>query len=274
MKKSGLAIVVICVSFPLHATVYNATPADYKSLLLNLKPGDTLNLASGNYPFLSISGLNGSPSAWITITGPASGSPATIYANSTCCNTVQITNSSYIAIKNLTIDSKGLFGIDGINAHGGTNNLVHDILIEGNTLVGQNNNQQVCGISTKTPTWGWIIRRNIISGAGTGIYLGDSDGTSPFVAGIVEDNLVENPIGYDMQIKYQIARPFVTGMPTGQSFTIIRNNAFIKNNQLSPAGDRPNVLVGGFPASGNGSTDMYEIYGNFFFHNQIGRAHV
>ena len=41
----------------------------------------------------------------------------------------------------------------------------------------------------------------------------------------------------------------------------------INDNYESPDGDRPNVLVGGFPTSGAGSTDMYEIYGNLFFHN-------
>ena len=70
-----------------------------------------------------------------------------------------------------------------------------------------------------------------------------------------------------MEIKYQVPRPTVIGMPTGPSTTIIRNNVFIKNDQPSPDGDRPNVLVGGFPASGPGSNDMYEIYGNFFYHN-------
>jgi hypothetical protein len=56
-------------------------------------------------------------------------------------------------------------------------------------------------------------------------------------------------------------------MPTGLSTTIIRNNTFIKGDQPSPDGDRPNVLVGGFPSSGAGSSDLYQIYGNFFDHN-------
>jgi hypothetical protein len=152
----------------------------------------------------------------------------------------------------------------GISAQSG---IVHDILIENNTLIGQDGNQQTDGISTKVPTWNWVIRGNVINGAGTGLYLGNSDGTFPFVAGIIENNLVENTIGYDMEIKWQLPRPSVAGMPTGQSFTIIRNNVFIKNDQPSPDGDRPNLLVGGFPSSGPGSTDMYEIYGNFLYHN-------
>ena len=89
--------------------VYNATPATFASLLSSLQPGDTLSLSAGTYPHFTVSNLNGSSAAWITITGPASGAPATIAGNS-CCNTVEIRNSSYVAIKNLTIDSLGLAG--------------------------------------------------------------------------------------------------------------------------------------------------------------------
>lgn len=89
----------------------------------------------------------------------------------------------------------------------------------------------------------------------------------PFVAGVIEDNLIQNPIGYCMEIKYQLPWPSVPGMPTTATSTIIRNNVFIKNDQPSPDGDRPNLLVGGFPSTGPGSSNRYEIYGNFFFHN-------
>src|SRR6185437_8039454 len=82
-----------------------------------------------------------------------------------------------------------------------------------------------------------------------------------------ENNLVQDTIGYDMEIKFQNPRPSVPGMPTGFSTTIIRNNTFIKGDEPSPDGDRPNVLVGGFPNSGPGSGDLYQIYGNFFDHN-------
>jgi hypothetical protein len=48
---------------------------------------------------------------------------------------------------------------------------------------------------------------------------------------------------------------------------VIRHNVFLKNDRPSGDGDRPNVLVGGFPASGAGSEDRYEIYGNLFADN-------
>jgi hypothetical protein len=70
-----------------------------------------------------------------------------------------------------------------------------------------------------------------------------------------------------MEIKDQNSFPEVSGLPTGPTSTIIRNNVFIKNDQPSPDGDRPNLLVSGFPATGAGSMNMYEIYGNYFLHN-------
>src|ERR1039457_6833566 len=264
--RSGLFLCSLVLPMVAAGAVSQGDPSNYHALLAILQPGDTLVLASGTYPLLSLRSLNGTPAAWITITGPVSGAPA-IIAGSTCCNTVEISNSSYLAIENLTIDSKGIDGVFGISANNGLNNLTHDILIENNLLVGQNASQQTVGISTKTPTWNWIIRHNTITGAGTGIYLGNSDGTDPFIAGLIENNLIQNTIGYNMEIKYQPSRPTVAGMPTGPSTTIIRNNVFIKNDQPSPDGDRPTVLLGGFPTSGNGSSDLYQVYGNFFDHN-------
>jgi len=248
------------------AAEVHGDPSNYQTLLRTLGPGDTLHLASGRYSRLTIIGLNGMSSAWITITGPSLGSPAVI-EGARGYNTVEIFNSSYVVIENLRIDSLGIPGAFGISARGRDDNLTHDIRIEGNTLVGQNGGQQTDGISTKTPTWGWIIRNNQILGAGTGLYLGDSDGTQPFVGGIIENNLIRDTIGYNMEIKDQISISSVPGMPSGPTSTIIRNNVFIKNDQPSPDGDRPNLLVGAFPTIGVGSLNIYEIYGNYFFHN-------
>src|SRR5947209_5636925 len=131
-----LAGVFALIALPhlISATVYNATPSTYSGILSTLKPGDTLNLSAGTYPHLNISNLNGTSAAWITIQGPASGTPATI-TGASCCNTVEISSSSFLAIRNLTVDSLGLDGVAGISAKSG---IVHDILIENNTLVGNN----------------------------------------------------------------------------------------------------------------------------------------
>ena len=264
---AGVSVMVwSSMTRPLMAAELKADPSNYRKLLATLKPGDTINLTPGRYPQLAITDLNGTATAWITIKGPASGPPALI-AGESGYNTVEIVNSSFIAIENLRIDSRGIPGAFGISAKGGNRNLTHDIRIEGNVLVGQSGDQQTDGISTKTPTWGWIIRNNQILGAGTGLYLGNSDGRQPFVNGLIENNLIKDTIGYNMEIKDQISIPVVRGMPAGPSSTIIRNNVFIKDDRPSPDGDRPNLLVGAFPSTGTGSLNLYEIYGNFFFHN-------
>ena len=263
--SAAAAFASLCSNQP-SRHVISANPRNYRSRLSVLKPGDTLALVAGTYPGLYISGLRGAPSRCIVISGPASAPPAVIQGAARA-NTVEIVDSSFLAIQNLTIDSRGIGGVFGISAKGGLSNLTHDILVQRNTLVGQGGSQQTDGISTKTPTWGWVIRQNKIIGAGTGIYLGNSDGRDPFIFGVIEDNLIENPIGYCMQIKHQLPWPAVPGMPVGHRSTLIRNNVFIKNDQPSPDGDRPNLLVGGFPSSGPGSDNLYEIYGNFFYHN-------
>ena len=256
----------LCSAFLLpgavHATVYSGDPSNYKTLLSQLAPGDTLRLAAGNYVRLTLDGIHGTAGAWITIAGPASGAPAVIQGES-CCNTVQFYGSSFVAIRNLSIDCLGL-DVDAINAKSASS---HHILIESCTLYNFGSSQQTVGISTKTACWNWIVRGNTILDAGTGMYFGNSDGSAPFIAGVIEGNLVRHPVGYCIQVKYQTPYSTVPEMPTGPSATIIRNNVLLKDDRPSPDGSRPNLLVDGFPDSGPGSADLYEIYGNFLFYN-------
>ena len=255
----------------------NANPGEpgyYRDLVNQLQPGDTLVLPAGTYEErLNLSNLQGTAEAWITITGPESGPPAIITTQSNCCNAVQLGSSWFVAIKHLTIDSNSVAvatAIDGINAKGG---ITHDILIEDCTLVGLSYHQQTVGISTKSTAWNWTVRRNTILEAGTGMYFGNSTGSSPFIASIIENNLVVDTIGYNIQIKYQNPYTQPAGLPAGPHRTIIRNNVLIKSKAQSewpPSrvdGPRPNLLVGGFPGTGPGSQDLYEIYANFVFMN-------
>jgi hypothetical protein len=246
--------------------VLGADPLNYRTLLSNLAPGDSLLLEPGEYPQLTIENLNGAPGRCITIRGPAGNRRAVIFGASGN-KTVEIIGSSYIVVRDLIIDSRGIAGADGIKASGTAKSASHHIVLEGNVIIGAGATQQTDGISTKTTAWNWVIRRNSIIDAGTAIYLGDSDGTAPFIAGVIEDNLVIDPIGYGMQIKYQIERPMLAGMEDGPQSTIIRNNVFKKDERLSPDGDRPNLLVGGFPDNGPGSDDLYQIYGNVLVGN-------
>jgi hypothetical protein len=246
--------------------ILHADPSNYRRMIGGLVPGDTLVLAAGEYPRLIIANLAGVPGRCITITGPAGDRPAVIFGE-LGNRTVQIIDSSYIVITNLVIDGRGLPGADGIKAVASAHPATHHIVLDGNLIIGAGANQQTDGITTKTATWNWVIRRNTILSAGTALYLGDSDGTAPFIAGLIENNLVVDPIGYGMQIKYQIARPELPGMPEGPQSTIIRYNVFKKSGRPSPDGNRPNLLVGGFPEKGAGSNDLYQIYGNLLVDN-------
>jgi hypothetical protein len=254
-------------------------PSYYLTLLASLQPGDTLELPAGSYPNrLNLNGLKGTANAWITITGPAAGAPAIVTTNSNCCNTVQLGDSAYLIIKNLTIDSNSEAvntSVDAVNAKGGT---THDIMLENCIIRGVSVHQQTVGVSTKSTAWNWVIRGNTIIEAGTGMYLGNSDGSAPFVGGVIENNLLIDTIGYNIEVKFQNPYTPPAGMPTGTRRTIIRDNVFLKRRAQSswPAeklsGSRPNLLVGGFPNSGPGTDDLYEIYGNFFYRNADGES--
>jgi hypothetical protein len=248
-----------------------AGPADYLAVLRTLGPGDTLELSPGTYdnpaqvPGLPIFNLNGTATRPITITGPQDG-PRPLFLGRSTHNTVRLSNASFVIVRNLEVDGRNLGGA-GVASQGAT----HDITIEGLVIRGVGGNQQIVGISTVShSTWNWTIRRNTIIGAGTGIYLGNSDGTSPFVAGLIENNLIRDSIGYNMQVKHQIPRPTDVGLPTGRSVTVIRHNVFSKGATSSTGGlARPNLLVGAFPSTGPGAEDLYEIYGNFFWQNPV-----
>lgn len=265
-------VATVAPRFALAADV-PATPSDYQAKLSNLKPGDTLKLAAGDYTAgMNLFDLNGEASKPIVIEGPASGAPAR-FLGVTGKNTIDIRDSSYLTLRNLVLDGQDIDGVDAIKAGGQATNFAHHITIEGCTIRGHDGgetNQQIVGISTKIVTWDWVIRGNVIDGAGTGAYLGNSDGTRAFIGGLIEGNLFKKTLGYSMQIKHQLHRQEsdVPSVPKEPRVTVIRHNVFIKSDLPSPDGARPNLLADGFPDSGPGSTDHYEIYGNFFFHNE------
>ena len=247
-------------------------PGYYLSLVSRLEPGDELYLPGGTYGSgLDLTGLRGRSGAWITVIGPASGEPAVVTSGSDCCNVVQLDNSAFLALMNLTIDSAGRDSVDGVNAKG---HPTHDILIQGCTLLGQGAHQGTIGISTKSPAWNWTIRENRVYRAGTGLYLGNSNGEAPFIAGVIEGNLIVDSIGYNLQIKHQNAyndTPWLEKLPNGPRRTSIRHNFFGKTIKDRPSakktGARPSVLVGTFPDEGPGSADYYHIHRNVFFRN-------
>src|SRR5579871_1564990 len=241
--------------------VINVDPSNYLSLVPTAQPGDTVAFAVGDYPFgLNLSGMNGTADAPITFDGSA----GAVIQGTSGSNTVELDNTSYLIVENFTVDSRHFN--DGIKAGGGLTNVSHDIQILDNTIINANSSQQTVGISTKCIAWNWVIEGNIIDGAGTGLYLGDSTGEAPFVNGLIDDNLIEDTIGYGAEIKDQNPYSLVPGMPPGPNTTIIRCNTFFDNDTQGPLGEgsRPNLFTGGFPDSGPGSADTYQIYGNLF----------
>ncbi|MCB0668918.1 MAG: hypothetical protein KDC80_24005, partial [Saprospiraceae bacterium] len=233
-------------------SVIIAGPGDFRSYLTNLESGDTLYLSPGNYTqslrIVSISGTSQHP---ILISGqPGLAKP--VFIGNSCCNTISITESSFLHIKDIICDGQNIVGIDALKAEGSSGNYTHDIEVEGLEIYNYGADQQNVGISTKCPSWNWWIHHNIIEAAGTGFYLGNSDGNEPFVNGIIEYNLIVNTVGYNGQIKHQNlnTRNLSIGMPANAN-TVIRYNVFSKASNASSGGSaRPNLLVGNFPASG------------------------
>lgn len=251
---------------PAGARIISANPADYHALIQTLKPGDRLQLAAGDYRNgLPVHQLTGLPNRPIVIAGPAAPAHAVFHARSGA-NTVSIVDSSYVEIRDLVLDG-GDLPVDGVRAEGHAH-FAHHITLTNLLIQGHGNNQQTVGISTKCPAWGWVIRDNVILGAGTGMYLGNSDGGDAFVGGVIEYNYIADTLGYNLQIKHQTGRASVPGMPATARQTIIRHNVFSKaHNASSGPLARPNVLVGHWPLAGNGADDRYLIYANFFYNN-------
>lgn len=247
------------------AQVIDADPGNYTTLLSGLQPGDTLLLAPGTYTDgLNVFNLEGDPDLPIVIMGSG---PSTVFEGNACCNTVSLKTSAYVVIRDFKIDGLDIPYIDAVKAEGTDGNWTHHITIENLDIVNHDGAPLTVGISTKCTSWDWIIRGNRIVEAGVGMYLGNSDGSAPFVNGIVEYNLIVDPVRYCMQIKHQNeGTRDIPGM-TLNGKTIIRHNVLSKAGNSDPATARPNLLVGNFPASGDGENDYYEIYGNFLWQN-------
>ena len=264
-KEALLALLLACCCQQALAAEIAATPADYRDKLKLLQPGDELVLAPGVYTAgLPLHNLLGSAEQPIVIRG--AGPQPSRFVASARRNTVSIVDSAYLQIRNLTLDGAHQ-PADAVRAEG-HGRFAHHITLENLHIVNHGLSQAFVGISTKCPAWNWVIRGNRILGAGTGMYLGNSDGRAPFVAGLIEHNLIAGSIGYNLQIKHQATRPELPGLPQSPSRTLIRHNVLIKApNSSQGAGARPSMLVGHWPLQGPGGDDRYEIYGNFFYQN-------
>jgi hypothetical protein len=248
------------------ATEYSAGPEDYRGILPRLVAGDRLMLRAGDYRHgLALRGLAGEPGRPVRIEGPATGAPARLVARPGA-NTISLVDVRHIHLANLELYG-GNLPVDAVKAEG-HGRYAHFVTLENLFIHEHAANQQNVGISTKCPAFGWIIRNNRIERVGTGIYLGDSDGSDPFVAGLIEGNHISATLGYNLQIKHQLTRPDGLPEPDRRHDTIIRRNLFDKSGAAPPGPmARPNVLVGHMPLNGQGSDDRILVYANLFWRN-------
>nr|WP_231368433.1 hypothetical protein [Thioalkalivibrio sp. AKL8] len=246
--------------------VVRAGPEDYRARVASLEPGDWLQLAPGDYPWaLRLHGVRGTPEQPIVISGPVGGEPA-ILRGRRGENTISLVDAEHVVIRHLTLDGGGE-PVAGVVAEARGDG-VHHVTLEHLTIRHYDHSQGNAGITTRAPARDWVIRHNEIHDVGTGMYLGQPDGTSPFVAGVIEHNHVHRTLGYNIQIKHQTDRDGIPGMPAEPRETRIRYNLLSKAERASDGGRaRPNLLVGHFPPAGPGSQDRYRIAGNLFYQN-------
>lgn len=266
--RLGFAVLMLGLAIWLgHAqsAEYFACPENYRHYLRKLAPADVLTLAAGDYRHgLPLHHLQGKPRAPIVIRGSAG--HRTVFHARPGHNTISLVNVAYLEIRRLRLEGHGI-PVDGVKLEGHAD-WGHHITLADLLLQGFDAHQQTVAISTKSPAWGWEIRDNRIDGAGTGLYLGNSNGRDPFFASLIAGNAIHNTIGYNLQIKHQVNRPAnLPDAPTHSATTIIRHNTFSKANGGSRKHARPTVLVGHWPGSGRGANDSYRIYANLFYRN-------
>ncbi len=244
------------------AADYRAGAADYRDYLHRLQPGDRLLLEPGDYrqglPLRNLSGHAGQP---IVIEALNPAEPPRFIARPGA-NTVSLVDVRHLVLRHLELDG-GNLPVDAIKAEGHSR-YADFITLEQLFIHDHAASQQNVGISTKCPVLGWVVRNNRIERVGTGMYFGDSDGSDPFVGGVIEANRVTHTLGYNLQIKHQGSRP--PDFPD-RADTLIRYNVFSKSDASPGPLARPNVLLGHVPLTGAGSEDRYLVYGNLFLHN-------
>ena len=258
---SGLLIAALAAA-PAWAADYLAGPDDYRTLLPRLLPGDRLLLRAGDYERgLPLQHLAGEPGRPIVVDGQGGAR----FLARPGSNTVSLLDVSHVVIRNLELDGRNQ-PVDAVKAEG-HGRYAHYVTLENLHIHDHAASQQNVGISSKCPAFGWIVRGNRIERVGTGMYFGDSDGSDPFVAGLIEGNRVSDTIGYNLQIKHQKSRP--ADLPEGdrRHDTVIRGNFFAKATAWPDHAARPNVLVGHAPVDGPGAQDRVLVYGNLFWQN-------
>lgn len=262
MRRAFCAVLLCVLAATAAATDYRADTENYRDHLRRLQPGDRLLLEPGDYrrglPLSNLSGTSGYP---ITIGAADPAKPPRFIARPGA-NTVSLVDVRHLVLRHLELDGRNL-PVDAVKAEGHSR-FADFITLEHLLIHDHAASQQNVGISTKCPAFGWVVRGNRIERVGTGMYFGDSDGSDPFMSGLIEGNHVSATLGYNLQIKHQKARP---PEHSERYDTVIRYNVFSKKDAAPAPQARPNVLLGHLPLSGAGSEDRYLVYGNLFMNN-------
>lgn len=261
--RRAVCIGLLCLLTGITAAAdYRVDAQNYRDYLRRLQPGDRLLLVSGDYrqglPLHNLSGRAGQP---IVIEAVDPAVPPRFIARPRA-NTVSLVNVRHLVLRHLELDGRNQ-PVDAVKAEGHSRYADH-ITLESLHIHDHAASQQNVGISTKCPALGWVVRGNRIERVGTGMYFGDSDGSDPFVGGVIEANRVAQTLGYNLQIKHQSTRP---AEYADRYDTVIRYNVFSKSGTVAGPQARPNVLLGHVPLRGAGSGDRYLVYGNLFMHN-------
>lgn len=244
------------------AVDYRAGPNDYQTYVRLLQAGDRLLLAPGDYlkglQLRQLSGRAGQP----VVIGASNPAMPPRFIARPGANTVSLVDVRYLTLRDLEFDGRNV-PVDAVKAEGHSR-YADFVTLEHLYIHDHAASQQNVGISTKCPAFGWVIRGNRIERVGTGLYLGDSDGSDAFVGGLIDGNRVSRTRGYNLQIKHQTPR--LTEYAERHD-TVIRYNVFSKQDAIPGPQARPNLLLGHFPLTGTGSEDRYLVYGNLFLHN-------
>ncbi len=264
LRVALVAVLGACASVSAAAD-FQADAHTYRQYLKSLHAGDRLRLEPGVYlqglPLRELAGTAADP---IVIEAADPGRPPRFVAQPGS-NTVSLVNVRHLVLRRLELDGRNL-PVDAVKAEG-YSAYADYVTLEGLHVHDYAASQQNVGISTKCPAYGWTIRGNRIERVGTGMYLGDSDGSDPFVAGVIEDNSIGDTLGYNLQIKHQNDRPQSMPESGSRHDTLIRRNFFSKRASLPGPLARPNLLLGHFPPAGPGESDRYLVFNNFFFEN-------
>jgi hypothetical protein len=262
MRRTLCAGLLCVLAATAAATDYRVGTENYRDHLHGLQPGDRLLLEAGDYrrglPLANLSGRVGQP---IVIEALDPTKPPRFIARPGS-NTISLVDVRHIVVRNLELDGRNV-PVDAVKAEGHSH-YADFVTLEHLYIHDHAASQQNVGISTKCPAFGWIVEGNRIERVGTGMYFGDSDGSDPFMSGLIEGNRVSHTVGYNLQIKHQKARP---PEHSDRYDTVIRYNVFSKMDAPPSPQARPNVLLGHLPLSGAGSEDRYLVYGNLFLHN-------